>query len=89
MEQVKQKMNAVTSHQLIDASGLICPEPLMLLHGAVRDAKVGEVVKLISTDAATSRDVRQFCEFLGHELLAQEEGEDGSDAILHVIKKVG
>ncbi|MFL0808816.1 MAG: sulfurtransferase TusA [Agarilytica sp.] len=62
----------------VDASGLICPEPIMMLHNAVRDAKVGEVIELIATDPATPRDVQQFCEFLGHVLLEQKKGAEHS-----------
>lgn len=62
----------------VDATGLICPEPIMMLHGAIRDAKPGEVVKLIATDPATPRDVLQFCEFLNHTLLEQDVGENKS-----------
>lgn len=53
---------------LLDTSGLTCPEPVMLLHGVVRDAKPGEVITVIATDPATERDITKFCKFLGHEL---------------------
>ncbi len=59
-------------HRLVDARGLRCPEPVMLLHNAVRQLAPGEVVKLIATDASTQRDVVKFCAYLGHDLVAQE-----------------
>ncbi|MFV0276298.1 MAG: sulfurtransferase TusA [Parahaliea sp.] len=65
-------MTAEPRHRL-DTSGLYCPEPVMLLHNAVRDMAVGEVVEVIATDPATQRDIPRFCTFLGHELLRQEE----------------
>ncbi|WP_277749296.1 sulfurtransferase TusA [Parahaliea mediterranea] len=58
-------------HQL-DTRGLYCPEPVMMLHNAVRDMAVGEVVEVIATDPATQRDIPKFCHFLGHELVHQE-----------------
>ncbi len=44
----------------------------MLLHNAVRDMAVGEVVEVIATDPATERDIPKFCHFLGHELGYQQ-----------------
>ncbi|AMD02113.1 MULTISPECIES: sulfurtransferase TusA [Halomonas] len=57
----------------LDTSGLYCPEPVMLMHNKVRDMQSGEVLKVVATDPATTRDVPKFCSFLGHELLAQQE----------------
>ena len=58
--------------KFLDASGLLCPEPVMLLHKTMRDAAVGDVIEVIATDPSTSRDIPKFCHFLGHELLEQE-----------------
>ncbi|SEN60984.1 sulfurtransferase TusA [Halomonas caseinilytica] len=63
-------------HAELDTTGLYCPEPIMLMHNKVRDMKSGEVLKVIASDPATTRDVPKFCGFLGHELLHQRE-EDG------------
>ncbi len=60
----------------IDARGLYCPEPVMLLHKAVREVLPGQVIELVSTDPSTQRDVPKFCAFLGHALLSQSnQGE--------------
>ena len=69
----------------LDASGLFCPEPVMLLHNQIRDIGAGQILKLVATDPSTSRDVPKFCHFLGHELLGSTE-EGGSFAYL--IRKV-
>ena len=65
-----------TVHTL-DARGLYCPEPVMLLHNKVRDIQPGEVLEVLATDPSTQRDIPKFCTFLGHELLEQglDEGE--------------
>ncbi len=60
-------------HQTLDATGLLCPEPVMMLHNVVRDVNSGDVIKVIATDPSTKRDIPKFCNFLGHELVAQEE----------------
>ncbi|HCO59374.1 MAG TPA: sulfurtransferase TusA [Porticoccaceae bacterium] len=58
---------------LVDASGLVCPEPVMLLHSAVCEASSGQIIKLVATDPSTLRDVPKFCRFLGHQLIHKEE----------------
>lgn len=60
----------------LDTSGLYCPEPIMLMHNKVRDMQTGEVLKVVATDPATTRDVPKFCSFLGHELLAQQASDE-------------
>ena len=60
----------------LDACGLHCPEPVMLLHGKMRELAVGDVLHVVATDPSTTRDIPKFCSFLGHELLQHEE-KDG------------
>lgn len=58
---------------ILDATGLFCPEPVMLLHSKIRDMAVGDTVEVLSTDPSSARDIPKFCSFLGHELLEQHE----------------
>ncbi len=57
----------------LDACGLLCPEPVMMLHNKIRDVASGDVLEVIATDPSTQRDIPKFCTFLGHELLSQKE----------------
>lgn len=57
----------------LDACGLFCPEPVMLLHNKIRDIESGAVLEILATDPSTTRDVPKFCHFLGHELLESAE----------------
>lgn len=70
-------MNDMTKdvNKVVDTSGLLCPEPVMMLHSAVRDLDTGSVMQVLATDPSTTRDIPKFCRFLGHELLQQEERE--------------
>ena len=61
---------AINHH--LDTQGLICPEPIMMLHRVIRKADSGEVIEILATDPATTRDIPNFCRHLGHELLTQE-----------------
>ena len=56
----------------LDATGLNCPEPVMMLHQHIRDLAPGGLLKVIATDPSTRRDIPKFCLFLGHELLEQQ-----------------
>ena len=60
----------------LDATGLRCPEPLMLVRNEIMDMKSGQVLKIVATDPSTSWDFPKFCKFLNHELISQEvDGE--------------
>jgi len=60
----------------IDARGLKCPEPLMLVRNKMMDMRSGETIKILATDPSTSWDFPNFCKFLGHEMLSHEENGD-------------
>ncbi len=70
----------------LDASGLNCPEPVMMLHNKVRDLAPGGLLKVIATDPSTRRDIPKFCLFLGHELL--EQSQQGGTYLYFIRKKV-
>ena len=60
----------------LDARGLRCPEPVMLLHKAMAGLASGELLRVVATDPTTERDIPQFCRFLGHELVEQHHDDD-------------
>jgi tRNA 2-thiouridine synthesizing protein A len=61
---------AINHH--LDTQGLICPEPVMMLHRTIRQADGGDVIEILATDPATTRDIPNFCRHLGHTLVQQE-----------------
>lgn len=58
-------------HQL-DAIGLRCPEPVMMVRLNIRKIAVGESLLVIADDTSTTRDIPSFCRFMEHELLEQQ-----------------
>jgi tRNA 2-thiouridine synthesizing protein A len=58
---------------VVDASGLRCPEPLMVARNKMMDMNTGQVLKLIATDPSTSWDIPNYCNYLGHDLVNKEE----------------
>ncbi|MGN5359377.1 sulfurtransferase TusA [Marinomonas sp. CT5] len=64
-------------HQaVLDATDLLCPEPVMMLHVEMRKIAAKDVLKVIATDPSTTRDIPKFCQFLGHKLLKQEQNDN-------------
>lgn len=68
----------------VDARGLTCPEPVMMLHSAVRDANPGDLIKVEATDPSTLRDIPRFCEFLNHPL--KHKAQEGDLYLFWVCK---
>ena len=60
----------------IDATGLKCPEPVMMLRNSLRQVDMGTCIKLVATDPSTLRDIPTMCRFMHHQLVSQDE-EDG------------
>ncbi|WP_122454478.1 sulfurtransferase TusA [Pseudomonas viridiflava] len=81
---MSESIESLTVDAVLDASGLFCPEPVMMLHQKVRDLPAGGLLKVIATDPSTTRDIPKFCVFLGHELIEQQTG-DGT--FLYWIRK--
>ncbi len=77
-------MNKFIINHTLDTTGLICPEPVMLLHQAIRKASGGEIIHVIATDPATTRDIANFCQHLGHELLAEQTNGDSEDNLQYL-----
>ncbi|WP_220719647.1 sulfurtransferase TusA [Agarivorans litoreus] len=58
-------------HQL-DALGLRCPEPVMMVRKAIRSIDIGETLLVQADDPSTTRDMVSFCEFMDHTLVAKK-----------------
>ena len=64
-----------TIDKSLDASGLLCPEPVMMVRKTVRHMEDGQTLLIIADDPATTRDIPGFCRFMDHQLLAQDTGQ--------------
>lgn len=53
----------------IDATGLLCPWPVLKLQKTLRDQPPGALVRVAATDAMAQIDVPHFCAENGHALL--------------------
>ena len=84
-------MPAPTHHPqpdiVLDTTGLNCPEPVMMLHQAMRKAQAGQIIQILATDPSTTRDIPKFCLHLGHELLQQAAHESTATQYQFWVKK--
>jgi len=69
----------------LDATGLMCPEPVMMLHVKVKEMEPGQILRVLATDPSTTRDIKKFCTFLNFEFLSQNEDDKG--VFEYLIKK--
>lgn len=70
--------------QQLDAIGLRCPEPVMMIRLKIRKMAVGETLLISADDPSTVRDIPSFCRFMDHQLIEQQVKEM---PFQYVIKK--
>ena len=58
--------------QQLDALGLRCPEPVMMVRKTVRAMREGQTLLILADDPATVRDIPSFCRHMDHTLLASD-----------------
>ncbi|PHR80314.1 MAG: sulfurtransferase TusA [Colwellia sp.] len=73
-----------TTDHILDAMGLRCPEPVMMVRLKIRKIAPGETLLIKCDDPSTTRDIPSFCRFMEHQLIAKQVDEK---PYLYVIKK--
>lgn len=76
---------APTIIRTVDARGSYCPGPLMELIRAIREAQVGDVIAVYSSDSGSKIDIPKWVEKAGHRLVGVT-GREGYDEI--VVEKL-
>ena len=69
---------------VLDAVGLRCPEPVMMVRKSIRKMAEQETLLIEADDPSTTRDIPSFCRFMEHELIAQQIEHK---PFLYLIKK--
>lgn len=74
----------------LDAKGLNCPMPLVRARQALGELKVGDILKVISTDKGSILDFKGWAQAATNiELMGQEEAEeDGKPVFIHFVRKI-
>jgi len=65
----------------LDARGSYCPGPLMELIRGIREAQVGDVLAVRSTDSGSRTDIPKWVDKAGHRLVSMAT-LDGYDEIV-------
>jgi tRNA 2-thiouridine synthesizing protein A len=68
----------------LDTRGLNCPLPILKAKKALAEMVSGQLLRVVSTDAGSTRDFQAFAKQTGNELMKQEIS--GTDFI-HILKR--
>jgi len=70
--------------QELDATGLLCPLPVLKARKAMKGLAAGQTLEVLATDPGSVADFKAFCDSQGHRLL--ESAEEGG-TFRYLIKK--
>ncbi|MGE4633953.1 MAG: sulfurtransferase TusA family protein, partial [Arenicellales bacterium] len=60
----------------LDATGLLCPLPVIRTQDRVATLRQGDVLSVHCTDPGALLDIPAWCRIHGHELLSTQENEE-------------
>ncbi|MCH8533291.1 MAG: sulfurtransferase TusA family protein [Saccharospirillum sp.] len=63
--------------QLVDATGLRCPLPLLRTKQTLNAVEAGQLLEVLATDPGSLRDIPAFIGMTSHQLLEQTETTSG------------
>ena len=72
-------MNATAT---LDASGLLCPLPVIRVQDRIKRMASGDVLQVLATDPGTRHDIPAWCRVHGHRLL--ESARNGERFRFHI-----
>jgi len=75
---------AMTDTLDYDATGLLCPLPVLRANRKLRELSAGGLLTVRATDPAAEKDFPAFCRQTGHELVSTSR--DG-EVLVFVIRK--
>lgn len=64
-----------TKEHLLDATGLLCPLPVLKARKALKAVDGGERLIILATDPGAVADFQSFCEAQGHTLVNWTEND--------------
>lgn len=68
---------AITPDTTLDATGLLCPLPVLKARRALKAVPAGGILEVLATDPGAIKDFQHFCQTTGCELLESSEQEGG------------
>jgi TusA-related sulfurtransferase len=77
-------MGNIKIDQELDCKGLTCPIPVIKTKQAIDKMSIGQVLKMVSTDPGSIRDIQAWSKRTGHDLL---ESRQEDSLYLFLIRK--
>lgn len=71
--------------KIIDARGMMCPGPILMLSSALSQLPSRSVVAVIARDPAFEEDLRSWATYTGNEII--EIRRSGEDIVAYVRKR--
>ena len=68
---------AMTPDSTLDATGLLCPLPVLKARRALKAVPAGGLLEVLATDPGAIKDFEHFCSTTGCELVDAGEQEGG------------
>jgi|TARA_R110002072_G_scaffold101231_2_gene222994 tRNA 2-thiouridine synthesizing protein A len=62
--------------ELVDATGLQCPLPLLKAKQALNTLSSGQLLRVLATDSGSVKDFRTYTDISGHSLLESLQDDD-------------
>jgi len=69
---------------LLDVQNLRCPMPLLKTKQSLSSLEVGQILKVVATDAGSWRDIPAFTDISCHELVEKEKQDN--HYIFYILK---
>jgi tRNA 2-thiouridine synthesizing protein A len=76
--------NQMTPTRELDTTGLNCPLPILKTRKELKTMHTGDVLKLISSDVGSLKDIEAFCNQTGHGLLSS--AQEANSYVYHIRK---
>jgi tRNA 2-thiouridine synthesizing protein A len=67
--------------KVIDARGSFCPGPLMELIAGIKMIDVGDELEVLSSDKGSAKDIPEWVNKVGHEMVSSGEEE----GVWHIV----
>jgi tRNA 2-thiouridine synthesizing protein A len=80
------QIEAGTGPRTVDARSRVCPAPLLELIDAIREAEIGDLIAVLSSDVDSRSDIPKWIQKAGHRLIGVT-ARAGFDEI--VVQKMG
>ena len=61
----------------LDATGLLCPLPVLKARRALKTVPPGGILEVLATDPGATKDFEHFCQTTGCQLVESSEQEGG------------